>query len=410
MVSVRRGKKMRNTSNTKKIATFLVSTPITRLLYMGGALAVVHLYISLSYINLKMETAAVEGENAIMDNDGRVILYLHIGKTGGTTLDQVFRSNCEWNELNKPPLRVKNCYSALPKKEIPLSSLISQTVHFTVQHRDGDHAMQSIKTAIQRKNVTSFLFTLRNPIDRAVSAFNMQHIDNTLRWPKRYMSEQHLRINFYHDCFQTIEDLAMVLGRRRGNTTYVDKVTNETRDCYMLGKQAIRGRAGHIFQGGPHLFYNYGRYHYETIHAYPEKEVMVVRTEHLWDDIARLNVALGGNKSDISEEMKRHTATYESEKRPVHSGLSMEGKAILCCYLSGENEIYEDILRRAINLNEDEKRAYLLGGLYADCGTFKEYKPMEEYWAGIRRTNSNGDQIEWEKFQKDEERCSRYNL
>jgi cytidylate kinase len=54
----------------------------------------------------------------------------------------------------------------------------------------------------------------------------------------------------------------------------------------------------------------------------------------------------------------------------VKSGLSKEGTGILWCHFSKDNQAFEDIVRRAVNMEDEEKERYL-DQLYHDCGINK---------------------------------------
>ncbi len=252
----------------------------------------------------------------------RAIIYFHIGKTGGTTLDKVLLSNCNYYSEAHP--FYKQCINHhLGKKEITLSKLTKITVHMW---RPYGNQFQRI---IQSNNITSFLFTIRNPLDRAVSAFNFEHINNTdidhLRHSRWGLEEgMKLKNVFYNQCFPSVEDLALTLARKTTATAESQAHDAHTRDeyCYDLGLKAIEGK-GSEMQGGHHLKYNY-RYYWERIKGIQnaDMEVFVIRTEHLWNDTDILNQSLGGNATDITEEMRRHRFTYKSEKNIVKTGLS----------------------------------------------------------------------------------------
>ena len=64
----------------------------------------------------------------VMEGD-REILYLHVGKTGGATLDKIFRSNCEYKS------KKLRCLSELPEHESVLSHLTKYTVHVNWKKR-----------------------------------------------------------------------------------------------------------------------------------------------------------------------------------------------------------------------------------------------------------------------------------
>jgi hypothetical protein len=137
--------------------------------------------------------------------------------------------------------------------------------------------------------------------------------------------------------------------------------------------------------------------------------VIAIRTESLWDDVDRLNMALvetlvmyGAvynatllhNRQETASrltfnDLKNHTRSHGSEGYKVKSGLSKEGKEILCCHLSEDNQVFEDIVRRAVNMEDEEKERYL-DQLYNDCGISKSER--EKYNHQVVGTE-RGDEV-----------------
>ena len=255
----------------RKLGNVKTSSPLQSISYLlrvtGIVTILVWFYFISQYANIPNVTTVTAvtkeevGHNTrrgiitttINENDSRKkrsIVYLHIRKTGGTTLDRIFRSNCEWY----PSLSqlAKQCSRALPSNNIILSQLIKKTIHATEVNQEGEQLLEKHHAEnesqrnlwndiiVHNNNITSFLFTIRNPIDRAISAFNMQHIDNTPHWPKRFQKDQHLRVRFYRDCFPTVKDIANVLGQGRNSNNNND-IAQHDDDCYSLGYMALAG-------------------------------------------------------------------------------------------------------------------------------------------------------------------------
>ena len=171
---------------------------------------------------------------------------------------------------------------------------------------------------------------------------------------------------FYEDCFPTIDDLALVM--RRKVRKVETNLNNESVDCFDVGKEALSGKAKEL----GHFYLNYEKYAEITSTKHPEKEIFVIRTEKLWDDVRELNVALGGNENDFYN-VTGHKYDHGSQTTfQVKTGLSSsENKAVVCCFLYKENEIYEDLLKRSVNILHSEK-ARFLDLLYSDCGLDRE--------------------------------------
>lgn len=279
-------------------------------------------------------------------SDNYTVIYIHVGKTGGTTLDSVLRSNCHWYSSISAQNR---CIGLLDHMETDnanktvLSALTKATLHMD-PNQDFHHWLD---------DADAFLVTIRDPITRAVSAFNMHHPNNTLQW-RRYRrppKNMPLLATFYVRCFPTVEHLARVLA-----------LADAQDDCYNIGVHALSGNSK--LKVVPHLQYNYAFYHQRTLKMYPGRPVFVLRTDHLWEDLANVDTLLGGSGDFVQ---KGEAQTWGSERFHVHQGLSSNGTQILCCFLANELEIYEKILLSAVNLSPLEKETTLTK-LYDHCG------------------------------------------
>ena len=310
---------------------------------------------------------------ALSDID-RTILYLHVGKTGGMSLDRTLKANCD----DKGSIKNRDsCYAALPetKYQSVLSNLTIGKVHARWYRRD-----------LQEK-ATSYLYSIRNPISRIVSAFNMCHVDNH----RGSRNNASLKI-FYKKCFPTIEDLATVLHKNQTMEVTMDG-SNTTYDCLDVGKKALQGIKSN-YSYPCHFLENYAFYTGPSSRRYPDKEILIVRTEFLWDDILLLeqalrSIAAGGHNvsssphndgDDITfvlgktfEKAIDEKYSHGSEGYVTSLGLSAEGKKTICCYLSNENQIFEDLVRKAVNLDDMEKTEYL-NVLYRNCGIKRDAK------------------------------------
>jgi hypothetical protein len=329
------------------IGGFLVTNPFDSFLIDGGTM------IQLGVLEGRFEDEKHELEmNGMLPGslNSSSLVYIHVGKTGGTTLDYVLRSNCYW-------------YSSISKRNICNGALNRQEEE--EQEQGGIHTMisKSTKATLHMKpknefdmwidDATAFLVTLRNPIARAVSAFNMQHPNNTAVWrpTKRPLAHMPLLIKFYHGCFPTVEHLATAMER-----------ADPQNNCYAAGLDTLIG-SGHP-KVAPQLRFNYAYYHNMTSRRYPERPVLALRTEHLWDDVKRVDRLLGGSGIFPRAGEAR---TWGSEQYHVHEGLSPSGVRTFCCILAAELQIYEILLREAVNLSPSEKEMTLIK-VYDQCG------------------------------------------
>jgi hypothetical protein len=61
-----------------------------------------------------------------------------------------------------------------------------------------------------------------------------------------------------------------------------------------------------------------------------------------------------GGSGDFSRAGKAHT--WGSGEYHVHGGLSPIGVQTFCCFLAAEVQVYESLLRKAVNLSPSEKK------------------------------------------------------
>ena len=227
----------------------------------------------------------------------------------------------------------------------------------------------------------TFLVTTRNPVSRIVSAFNF-HYNQTLH-REEIPNIQSITQKFFVDCFPTMDALALrlITARRSSNhTSAAVMVPTESANssslsswwlslsCVDLAKSILQGsgpqqnfRGRDIFQ---HFNHNYQFYARETLNRRPELPVVVIRTEHLWDDAQRLDRALGGNGTFARLEYISHG----SESYRTQSGIrTREGMIAICCELVPDIKVYQSIILQALNLNHSEKMETLKGA-FRECG------------------------------------------
>ena len=189
----------------------------------------------------------------------------------------------------------------------------------------------------------TFLFTARNPLARVISAFNYHHYRFRLKnarassrakqkskkqenpttrtrlfgkerpLPKSYRSKT-TDNKFLLECFDNMNDIAEGLKQQEQEQHQVRIPTSSSSvECLRLARQILSGQwsassssprssryppTNIVSLGQPHrsvlqhFYHNYQYYLDETIAERPDVPVVVIRTEHLWDDVRRLNNAL----------------------------------------------------------------------------------------------------------------------
>lgn len=284
-----------------------------------------------------------------LSSKDRVILYLHIGRTGGTSMEIILEE----------------------RREFFLSHLTHEKVHLQLGLLDPEWV---------KHNVTSFLFTIRNPIDRAVSSFHFEHPKNS-PLESDYEHIAQMKDVFYNKCFPSLEDFSLVL-EHKNKTVFAHDLLEPNNitswDCFELGKNTLQGR-GHDLVNLD-LSKNYEYYAQASFFKHTEKEKFVIRAENFSHDTIALNQLLinsvvkntaGEALSNYSDaemkNLKGIMGSHKGEKHKDNSDLSKKGKEMFCCYLRREIEIFEELVRDAANLDAIEKTVYL-DKLYQDCG------------------------------------------
>jgi hypothetical protein len=181
---------------------------------------------------------------------------------------------------------------------------------------------------------------VRNPLERIKSAFNYDKPDDwdnfRLNMGEKYYN---YRKQLYMDCpFETLEDLAQ-LGLKQGG--------NATDECKERAATSLLG-TGHY---SCHFYYNY-QFHLEGI---PETaRLMTIRTEHIIEDWNSVEVELGGKKEIMGSPTKKELSRKNANTKTTDSDkfLSEESQVLICKLLCNDIQVYKEILRRSINLDE----------------------------------------------------------
>jgi hypothetical protein len=170
-----------------------------------------------------------------------------------------------------------------------------------------------------------------------------------------------LASSFFH-CFQTQADLLRVL----------DNNNDMEKKCYAILLNVLKGRdPGETGRMEPwsfseHAKMNLAWYEGQTVKQFPDKPILVVRLEHLWNDISMLDIMLGGNGDFGNRTGLRETHGSHVYLKGVKE-LSVVHYQKLCCILLDEMAIYYRLLTRAANL-KNEERMTTLKDAFGKCG------------------------------------------
>ena len=306
------------------------------------------------------------------------ILLVHVGKTGGQSL----KSLPLWVGLKRDALGCLMNRTKYAEDSGRKTSLEQEWAHcFKTRKPEpalGKHVLaeKHVFSALFKKeqmewvldNVNTFLITTRNPVARIVSAFNY-HRHNTIKQINHTRNERQRRpdLKFYLDCFPNVDAVANSLIASR-NKTMPDA-------CVDLAKAILQGKSPCL----PHFRFNYHYYVNFTMDQKPDAAVVVVRTEHLWNDSRSLDFALGGD----GKFAERHVS-HGSEEYQVRSGITtLQGKIGICCEIAADIAEYQRIILAAFNLDHEDK-IQTLNGAFEECGIQYSRDPVKHPFSWVR--------------------------
>lgn len=138
--------------------------------------------------------------------------------------------------------------------------------------------------------------------------------------------------------------------------------STEQADCRKFGLVQITGRNPDFPLN--QIARNYA-YYARSVWAQRDKHVAVVRTEHLWDDLTRLEVLMGGQVSTYGS-LPHVQSTQGSENSAVNTEMSADAATALCCVVPDELRVYQSFLAAAVNLRPSDIRESLVA-LHETC-------------------------------------------
>ena len=192
------------------------------------------------------------------------------------------------------------------------------------------------------------MFSTRDPIDRIVSWFQYMHPKNCLAdYPSGACNlkkgNNSWGFTFYHQCFPDVNDLFQSI-----QTPLMVGSTN----CSQLALNTVRGYGPE--GASNHMYYNYFYYTNRTTTLNPERDVVIVRKENLWNDMRNIEKLLGGSRSR-QFEMEGPVVSHGNEKFVYKAIVHPNLIPSMCCAVSDELEIYLKLIAMAKNLDEPDK-------------------------------------------------------
>jgi hypothetical protein len=260
--------------------------------------------------------------------------FLHIGKTGGSTLSLQLRNGCH-------SFRPKPCTEIPLQQESAISKL---TTYYHVPDFKWRLTYNN-----QRYNYQFFVVTIRDPLSRWISAYQCQH-------PKTYRVNQRYNSNLY-SCFETLEEYAQLLSNF---TNFNPKeqnvnVTNfKNQNCDVKAKSTIYHINIRSLQA-VHFFWDIRQVLSMIQENLQNKTILSVRTEFLWTDWSAANQWLGDKNAQVDESKRMDMRNSTKMETGVNLNLSDEGRKNLCLALESEYNLYLKVLQLSVNLTPKDR-------------------------------------------------------
>ena len=337
------------------------------------------------------------------------VFLAHVGKTGGETIRAALRVGCTFfgNRRAKHSCHEK-LFQAFYGSGIQIKGepMLSQST-------TGFHHYLDLKPKGENLRATHFLFAIRHPVLRFESWFRYVAPANCATVPDKAMAascrvaaeirkQPHSFQAQFFGCFPSMHTVPLVLEQWQRNDETL--MFNQTAaQCAQMLVDTLQGHTGTHMAG--HMIANLQYYHHFTLGngledaLLPDQStlpreltrrttanrgtgnarhtpVLVVRTPHLWDDMAAADRALGGTGYFSQAGLKvSHQSESFGEQAVIPAGHTLP----VCCALSDELAVYKELTERAINLDDESRQATLSealqvcrvdswDGLIDDCG------------------------------------------
>ena len=259
--------------------------------------------------------------------------FLHLGKTGGSTLCSQLRNGCHsWAK--------KPCH--IPTNE----SLVS---HLTTYYHVPD-----FEKILHQHSYDFYVWTARDPFSRTASAYTYVHPANLRKERRKYWKQVRNAVARAYSCFPTFEEFATAIGDDPEHFDYPYSPTGPVNitNCTNLARAVMHSKVKNL----EHQYFNTKKI-IESLSSPSElrnKTVLVVRNEYMWQDWTTLNEWLG-QESHIATFPQVHLRDYASSNLPVGRNITTLGRERICRALRPEYEAYLRIISLAANLGENEK-------------------------------------------------------
>jgi hypothetical protein len=301
-----------------------------------------------SYTTAVAPTTTTDQDSSKATMNGTKIFFVHVGKTGGTTLrTTVLRYGCR---LYRNYRAKANCQKSIKiNGESELGKQTTGIFHYEVKNPKSQKQIQKM----------DLLYVVREPIARFASSYEFINPHNCIRGNnememKRKCQNQQKAQNFpdsfnaqfYYDCFPTVQAF---LKYKPPKTVDEGDQKSSKKNCDKWWSDAFR--PGRSVYG--HMTANYQYYTKGMDLLEKDRKVWVIRTEHLWEDVSLIDTLVGGT-GNYSQVQGRAI-----NEQSIRKGASRSEKYVplpFCCGLLDDMLAFRDIINRADNFNDQEKR------------------------------------------------------
>jgi len=261
--------------------------------------------------------------------------FIHVGKTGGSTLTSVLRHGC-------------HSFFERPCHVVPNESIVSKTV--TYYHTpDWDRLAQQPHDY--------YIWTVRDPFARTASAFVYQHPFNVYIRRRQYKEKVY---NFpmkklypiFNRCFKTLDSFAKALKHQYQRKTNISLIVAQSLKCEVLANAMFQHKAEELNQ---HLYYDYRLFQQPFENNNTRQEALfVIRTEFMWRDWVVINELLGQTPGTVFSNETSQLRNTTKYALPVKAVIGEEERDYLCQSIAPEYRVYFDLLSNAINLGPED--------------------------------------------------------
>jgi Sulfotransferase family len=260
--------------------------------------------------------------------------FVHIGKTGGSTISVVLRNGC-------------HSYRPHPCRNITKETIASKLIQSYYHVPDFGLLPQS--------KHDFYLVSTRDPVDRVVSSFVYEHYANRRARQEPMDPTKVQKMQDAYSCFPSLESFVGYFDAddpRKYDYPYTKSEVNNSK-CQDLARAALYGKV-RVYG---HLFFGYERIRsliLATIHEEQHRLVLyATRQEHLQRDWQAVNRHLGQVEAVglLPHQRTQHSSV---QTMPVPKTLSRRGRRLLCNALTGEYEAYVWFLQHANNLSRED--------------------------------------------------------